>query len=79
MLKLKDIGIWEARGIMEELIYSAPVHRLKAVHQGGANYPVDPSQQHTSYRHSLGVYLAGAGKFLRVCLYLLSCDGDHLI
>jgi len=54
---LEDIiyGSWEVDGVLEELIVSAPMQRLKAVHQGGAIFLVDPSQQHTRYEHSLGV------------------------
>lgn len=54
---LEDIiyGSWEVDGVLKELIVSAPMRRLKAVHQGGAIFLVDPSQQHTRYEHSLGV------------------------
>ncbi|MCD8739096.1 HD domain-containing protein [Mucilaginibacter roseus] len=57
MLILEDViyGNWEVSGVLEELILSAPMQRLKAVHQGGAIFLVDPSQQHTRYEHSLGV------------------------
>lgn len=57
MLILEDMiyGTWEVDGVLKELILSAPVQRLKAVHQGGAIFLVDPTQQHTRYEHSLGV------------------------
>ncbi|WP_342647354.1 HD domain-containing protein [Mucilaginibacter sp. CSA2-8R] len=57
MLKLEDTiyGSWEADELLEELILSAPMQRLKAVHQGGAIFLIDPSQRHTRYEHSLGV------------------------
>jgi uncharacterized protein len=57
MLKLEDIiyGTFELDGVLEELVQSAPVQRLKGVHQGGAIFLVDSSQRHTRYAHSLGV------------------------
>ncbi|QXV63973.1 HD domain-containing protein [Mucilaginibacter sp. 21P] len=57
MLVLKDMiyGDWEVSGVLEALILSAPMQRLKGVHQGGAIFLVDPSQKHTRYEHSLGV------------------------
>lgn len=56
-MKLEDViyGTWQVGGVLEELILSEPMQRLKAVHQGGAIFLVDPSQHHTRYEHSLGV------------------------
>jgi HD superfamily phosphohydrolase len=57
MLILEEIiyGTWEMDGVLKELVLSAPIQHLKAVHPCGANFLVDPSQQHTRYEHSLGV------------------------
>lgn len=58
MLILEDIlyGKFEVDGVLEELILSAPMQRLKGVHQDGAIFLVDPTQKHTRYEHSLGVF-----------------------
>ncbi len=58
MLILEDIlyGRFVVEGVLEELILSAPMQRLKGVHQGGAIFLVDPTQQHTRFEHSLGVF-----------------------
>ncbi|UEG52605.1 HD domain-containing protein [Mucilaginibacter daejeonensis] len=58
MLILEDIlyGRFVVEGVLEELILSAPMQRLKGVHQGGAIFLVDPAQQHTRFEHSLGVF-----------------------
>ena len=42
--------------VIEELISSAPFQRLKAIHQGGAIFLVNPKINHTRYDHSIGVY-----------------------
>ncbi|WP_158824888.1 HD domain-containing protein [Mucilaginibacter lacusdianchii] len=57
MLVLEDniYGNFEVDGILEELVSSSPVQRLKGIHQGGAIFLVDSSQQHTRYEHSIGV------------------------
>lgn len=57
MLILEDIlyGKFEVDGVLEELLLSVPMQRLKGVHQGGAIFLVDPSQKHTRFEHSLGV------------------------
>jgi len=44
-------------GVLEELISSGPVQRLKGVHQGGANYLVNKKWSVTRYEHSVGVML----------------------
>ena len=44
-------------GILEELIFSNPVQRLKGVYQGGASYFVNEKWNVTRYEHSIGVML----------------------
>jgi HD superfamily phosphohydrolases len=44
-------------GVLEELIYSPPVQRLKGVYQGGASYWVNEKWDVTRYEHSIGVML----------------------
>lgn len=48
-------GKFEAHPVIDALIESPPVQRLKRVHQGGAIFLVDPSIAHTRYEHSIGV------------------------
>ncbi|MEN0052194.1 MAG: HD domain-containing protein [Mucilaginibacter sp.] len=57
MMKIEDeiYGQFEVAPVLEALIKSAPVQRLKNVHQGGAIFLVDPAIKHTRYEHSLGV------------------------
>ncbi|MGE7878970.1 HD domain-containing protein [Peribacillus muralis] len=47
-----DIG-----GVLEELMLSKPVQRLKGVHQGGASYLMNETWNVTRYDHSVGVML----------------------
>ncbi|WP_285765772.1 HD domain-containing protein [Peribacillus sp. SI8-4] len=44
-------------GVLEELMLSKPVQRLKGVHQGGASYLVNEMWNVTRYEHSVGVML----------------------
>ncbi|MBO9600846.1 MAG: HD domain-containing protein [Cohnella sp.] len=44
-------------GVLEELILSPPVQRLKGVYQGGASYWVNEKWDVTRYEHSIGVML----------------------
>lgn len=44
-------------GVLEELILSKPVQRLKGIHQGGASYLVNEKWDVTRFDHSLGVML----------------------
>ncbi|MBD7944408.1 HD domain-containing protein [Psychrobacillus sp. Sa2BUA9] len=44
-------------GVLEELINSKPVQRLKGIHQGGASYLVKKEWNVTRYEHSIGVML----------------------
>lgn len=57
MMKLNDIlyGEFEIEPVLADLLDSAPVQRLKNVHQGGAIFLVDPSINHSRYEHSVGV------------------------
>jgi HD superfamily phosphohydrolase len=57
MMKVEDeiYGQFEVAPVLEELINSAPVQRLKNVHQGGAIFLVNPAIKHTRYEHSIGV------------------------
>lgn len=50
-------GEFEIDGVLEELIQSAPVQRLKGIHQAGAGYLVNRQWDITRYEHSLGVML----------------------
>ncbi|MBP0726311.1 HD domain-containing protein [Bacillus sp. RG28] len=53
----KIYGEFMVDGVLEELISSGPVQRLKGVHQGGANYLVNKKWNVTRYEHSVGVML----------------------
>ncbi len=44
-------------GVLEELIVSKPVQRLKGIHQGGASYLVNEKWDVTRFDHSIGVML----------------------
>lgn len=44
-------------GLLEELVFSSPVQRLKGVYQGGASYFVNEKWNVTRYEHSIGVML----------------------
>jgi uncharacterized protein len=50
-------GEFEVEEILEELINSAPVQRLKGIHQGGASYLVNPKWNVTRFEHSIGLML----------------------
>jgi uncharacterized protein len=50
-------GSFELEKVLVELIKSAPVQRLKDIHQGGACYLVNPLWSVTRYEHSIGVML----------------------
>lgn len=50
-------GEFEIDGVLEELIQSAPVQRLKGIHQAGAGYLVNRQWAITRYEHSIGVML----------------------
>lgn len=50
-------GEYEVEKVIEELILSAPVQRLKGIHQGGASYLVNEKWNVTRYDHSIGVML----------------------
>ncbi|WP_242218512.1 HD domain-containing protein [Bacillus cereus group sp. BfR-BA-01380] len=43
--------------VLEKLIMSEPIQRLKGIHQGGANYLVNEKWNITRYEHSIGVML----------------------
>ncbi|MBU9710217.1 HD domain-containing protein [Evansella tamaricis] len=57
MHQVKDpiYGEFEIAPVLRELIESAPVQRLKGIHQGGASYLVNPKWNVTRYDHSIGV------------------------
>lgn len=44
-------------GVLEELIVSKPLQRLKGIHQGGASYLVNEKWDATRFDHSIGVML----------------------
>lgn len=50
-------GEFEVDKVLEELILSKPVQRLKGVHQGGASYLVNEKWNVTRFDHSIGVML----------------------
>ncbi|KOS64443.1 HD domain-containing protein [Lysinibacillus agricola] len=50
-------GEFEIDDVLEELILSKPVQRLKGIHQGGASYLVNSQWNVTRYEHSVGVML----------------------
>jgi HD superfamily phosphohydrolase len=58
-LKIRDIiyGDFTINGVLEELIMSKPVQRLKGIYQGGASYLVNEKWNVTRYEHSIGVML----------------------
>ncbi|REK71587.1 HD domain-containing protein [Paenibacillus paeoniae] len=58
-MHIKDelYGEYEIDGVLEQLIMSKPVQRLKGIHQGGAGYLVNGSWNVTRYEHSIGVML----------------------
>ncbi|WP_397538514.1 HD domain-containing protein [Rummeliibacillus pycnus] len=44
-------------GVLEQLILSSPIRRLKGIYQGGASYLVNEKWNVTRYDHSIGVML----------------------
>ncbi|MCK1991972.1 HD domain-containing protein [Peribacillus muralis] len=50
-------GQHDIEGVLEELMLSKPVQRLKGVHQGGASYLVNEKWNVTRFDHSVGVML----------------------
>lgn len=50
-------GTFEIEPILEALINSQPVQRLKGIHQGGASYLVNSAWDGTRYEHSIGTML----------------------
>lgn len=50
-------GTFEIEPILEALIKSKPVQRLKGIHQGGASYLVNSAWNGTRYEHSIGTML----------------------
>lgn len=58
-MKITDeiYGTYIIDGVLEELIFSDPVQRLKGIYQGGASYFVNKKWNVTRYEHSIGVML----------------------
>ncbi|WP_285400479.1 HD domain-containing protein [Lysinibacillus sp. fls2-241-R2A-57] len=50
-------GQFELDDVLEELLSSKPMQRLKGIHQGGASYLVNSQWNVTRYEHSVGVML----------------------
>ena len=50
-------GEFEIDGVLEELILSKPVQRLKEIHQAGAGFLVNSRWTITRFEHSIGVML----------------------
>ncbi|MEG0385446.1 MAG: HD domain-containing protein [Solibacillus sp.] len=53
----KIYGEFELEKVLEDLIASKPVQRLKGIHQGGASYLVNEKWNETRFDHSVGVML----------------------
>lgn len=53
----KIYGEFEIEDILEELINTKAVQRLKNIHQGGASYLVNPNWNVTRYEHSVGTMI----------------------
>ncbi|MRG86015.1 HD domain-containing protein [Salinibacillus xinjiangensis] len=53
----KIYGKFEVDSVLEELILSEPIQRLKGIHQGGASYLVNEKWNVTRFDHSIGVML----------------------
>ena len=58
-MNIKDsiYGEFIIEPVLEELINTKEVQRLKNIHQGGASYLVNPDWNVTRYEHSIGVML----------------------
>ncbi|WP_284139588.1 HD domain-containing protein [Virgibacillus sp. LDC-1] len=58
-MKITDIlyGAYLVDDVIDALIQSKPIQRLKGIHQGGASYLVNASWNNTRYDHSVGVML----------------------
>ncbi|GGB39734.1 HD domain-containing protein [Fictibacillus barbaricus] len=50
-------GEFELEPVLQDLIHSSPVQRLKGIHQGGASYLVNRAWNVTRFEHSVGVML----------------------
>ncbi|WP_216829587.1 HD domain-containing protein [Alkalihalobacterium elongatum] len=57
LIKDSLYGSYDIEKVLEELILSKPVQRLKGIHQGGASYLVNKKWNETRYDHSVGVML----------------------
>lgn len=59
MVRIADriYGVYEIDNVLEELIESKPVQRLKGIHQGGASYLINSRWNVTRFDHSVGVML----------------------
>ncbi|RLQ92272.1 HD domain-containing protein [Falsibacillus albus] len=57
LIKDELYGEFEVDRVIEELILSEPVQRLKEIHQGGASYLVNEKWNVTRFDHSIGVML----------------------
>ncbi|MGM9949626.1 MAG: HD domain-containing protein [Lysinibacillus sp.] len=58
-MEIEDVlfGKWSIDGVLEELILSKPVQRLKGIYQAGAGYWVNEKWNVTRYDHSIGTML----------------------
>ena len=58
VMNFDDIyGSFEVEPVLQDLVFSKPVQRLKGIHQGGASYLVNKEWNVTRYEHSVGVML----------------------
>ncbi|MFE1242605.1 HD domain-containing protein [Fictibacillus sp. NPDC058756] len=57
LIKDEIYGEYEVESVLQDLLQSKPIQRLKGIHQGGASYLVNPKWNVTRYEHSIGVML----------------------
>ncbi|UOG73423.1 HD domain-containing protein [Hymenobacter tibetensis] len=50
-------GLVELTAALTDLLHTAPIQRLRGIHQGGAVVLADPAINHTHFDHSVGVLL----------------------
>lgn len=78
-IKDKIYGEFEVEDVLEELINTKVVQRLKNIHQGGAIYLVNPNWNVTRYEHSVGtmIFIKMIGGTLEEQIAALLHDISH--
>lgn len=78
-IKDKIYGEFEVEDVLEELINTKVVQRLKNIHQGGAIYLVNPNWNITRYEHSVGtmIFIKMIGGTLEEQIAALLHDISH--